>query len=283
MPINMNRKTKREIAVALKGLAMVFVIIILVTAAIRIKFEKEYMPYPDSLSLLPVNDYALDHFYQDENGLLSYEDDNYYSMAGIDVSEHQGVIDWQKVKEAGIEFAYLRAGFRGYSIGGLHEDHCFYDNYKGAKENGIKVGVYFFSQAINEEEAREEAEFVHQMIKDLEIDLEVVYDYEMPEESRIRNLEKSQYTLNALSFATAIMTYGYKPMIYANLDWIYHVYDMSKILNYDLWYAQYYQEPEVVYAYKIWQYSENGHLDGINEDVDLNVRFIPKHMNDQSQ
>lgn len=279
----MNKKTKREIAIAAKGLFMVLAIMVLVSVAIRIKFEREYIPYPDSLSLLPSNDYDLSCFYYNEKGLLSYEDDNCYSQAGIDVSEHQGVIDWQKVKESGIEFAYLRAGFRGYSLGGLHEDHYFYENYQGAKENGIKVGIYFFSQAINEEEAREEAEYVHKMIKDLQIDLEVVYDYEMPAESRIANLEKSQYTLNALSFATTIQSYGYQPMIYANLDWIYHVYDMSKILNYDIWYAQYYQEPEVIYDYQIWQYSENGHIDGINEDVDLNVRFIPKHMNDQSQ
>lgn len=271
----MTKKLKRELKVAFKSLFMIIVIMVIVTLSIRMKFEKEYVPYPESLSTLPLNDYDKELFIENDQGIMHYQDDNYIEEMGIDVSEHQRVIDWKAVKDSGVDFAYLRAGYRGYSEGGLHQDYYFLDNYNGAKENGIKVGVYFFSQAINEKEAREEAEYLIDIIKDLDIDLEIVYDYEMPSESRIKDLPKPQYSLNALSFCTTVETYGYKPMIYTNLDWIYNYYDMSKILNYDIWYAQYYKQPETIYSYSIWQYSEKGIIDGINEEVDLNIRLTP--------
>ena len=207
--------------------------------------------------------------------LKTYEDENFYSLNGIDVSEHQGKIDFSTLKDQGIEFVYLRLGYRSYGDGSLHLDACFEENYQKAKEAGLMIGVYFFSQAINEKEAIDEAYFVKDNLKGKSIDLHVVYDLEdiSYDTSRMSDTSKEVRVNNAMSFAAKIKDLGYEPMIYCNMKWMAFTLDMEELAGYDFWYADYYDVPQCPYDYKIWQYSETGIVPGINGNVDLNLWF----------
>ena len=208
----------------------------------------------------------------------SYEDEEYYSTLGVDVSSYQGDIDWQKVKESGVDFAYIRVGYRGYKEGTLNKDELFEKNVRAAKKAGLKVGVYFFSQAVSQVEAIDEAYFVRNAIRGLDIDLPIAYDLEDIDydQSRIDELTNDEKTLCALSFAAKIEEFGYKPMIYTNLEWSIFHYDLSQIMNYDIWFAQYNKLPYFDYAFKVWQYTDHGVIPGISEPVDLNIMLIKK-------
>ncbi len=225
------------------------------------------------------HDYNLDNIV-DKNGYKYYYDSSgkKSSSLGIDVSYAQKKIDWDKVKSEGVDFAIIRLGYRGYETGILHTDEYFYDNVKGAVDAGVEVGVYFFSQAINIAEAREEAEYVLEKIKDMDITYPVVFDWEVISGNPARTDGISGDTLNkcAIEFCRKIEEAGYKPMIYASLNLLrdqYEKYDIDIISQYDLWLAEYKEYPEYPYDFKIWQYTNEGIIDGIDFKTDLNVYF----------
>lgn len=197
------------------------------------------------------------------------------SMIGIDVSYYQGEIDWQKVKAAGIEYAILRCGLRGYETGELRVDTKFHEYIKGANEAGIPVGVYFFSQAISPEEAREEAGFVLDQIKGYKIDFPIVYDWETIGEdtARTNHVSPDMLTDCTVAFCEEIKAAGFTPMYYTNRNIGYRKLDLSKLCDYDLWIADFNEYPSFYYKYTMWQYSYTGRVDGIENDVDLNVCF----------
>ena len=210
-----------------------------------------------------------------------YEDEHYGSRFGIDVSTFQGDIDWKKVRDDGVEFAFIRIGRRGATTGLIYEDDEFEKNYQGAKENGIEVGVYFFSQAISEKEAREEAEWVVKQLKGKQIDLPVVYDLEEvyleDETPRTEGISPETATKNASTFLETIEKKHYKGMLYTSLYWSEYYYDMDRFITYPIWYAQYENDvPELDLPISIWQYSSQGIVDGISEKTDLNIMFIRK-------
>ncbi|MBP3892345.1 MAG: hypothetical protein J6D29_09230 [Solobacterium sp.] len=204
---------------------------------------------------------------------------SYYSYPGatlgIDVSVHQGVINWQAVRNAGVEFVFIRVGYRGYTAGGIYKDNNFEDNYWGAKNAGLKVGVYFFSQAINTQEAIDEANFVLENIRGKNIDLEVVYDLEEVESSlgRANNLTKEDWTNQAMEFSHVIKSNGFEPMVYTNLYWARKYFDLNTVMNYPIWLAQYNTIPTFPYQFKYWQYSSSGRINGISGNVDMNLWF----------
>ena len=216
------------------------------------------------------------------SGKYYYEDEHFTSMFGIDVSEFQKEIDWDKVSNDSVEFAYIRMGRRGATTGELYIDDRFEENYKGAKDNGIKVGVYFFSQALDEKEAREEAQFVIENIKDKELDLPVVYDCEevFLEEGlvpRIVLLSKTEITTNAIAFMEEMKKNDYDVMAYTYPYWLQNFYDLARLADYKIWFAQYdFGYPEIDHFVDIWQYSKNGTINGIEGDVDLDIMFIEK-------
>ena len=219
------------------------------------------------------------------SGKYYYSDEHFSSCFGIDVSEFQDDIDWKKVKNDSVEFAYLRIGRRGATTGLLYEDDKFEQNYKGAKENGLKIGVYFFSQAINEKEAVEEAEWVIEHLKGKQLDLPVVYDCEEvfieDEKPRLEGLEAKQLTDNALAFIKRIEKEGHECMIYTYLYWAENYFEMDRLTDYPFWFAQYdTDEPKLEYPLAIWQYSKNGTINGISEPTDLNIMFIAKEENE---
>ncbi len=209
-----------------------------------------------------------------ENGEYQYVVGNkVMSYKGIDVSSHQGDIDWMQVAEDGVEFAFIRVGFRGYGKeGNLMEDEKFDQNIMGAQEAGIKVGVYMFSQAITEEELQEEVDLVLNKIAPYQLDCPVVFDVEMISgDGRANALSLEDRTNLTLSFCEAIEREGYIAMVYHNTEMGAVKIDIASLENYDKWYASYSDKMFYPYEYKVWQYSEKGTVAGINGNVDMNI------------
>lgn len=211
-----------------------------------------------------------------ENGEIQYvKDSKVVSKKGIDVSKYQGNIDWDKVAADGVEFAMIRLGYRGYGTGALVLDELFEQNIKGAKAAGIKVGVYFFSQAISNAEAKEEAEFVIEHLKSYKLDYPIAFDTEeiANDSSRMDGMTPDEITDTAITFCDTVEAAGYDSMIYANLRWFNMSMNMEKLEKYDKWYAYYDNELYFPYKVDIWQYSDAGQVDGINGTVDLNIQI----------
>ena len=215
-----------------------------------------------------------DLFLKTGNGRMVYNDSSVVAYSGIDVSSYQDEIDWQAVKNDGITFAFIRVGYRGYgSEGKICEDEMFKKNIQGALNAGIRVGVYFFSQAISPEEALEEAEFTLSLVQGYNLSYPIVFDWERYsiEESRTYNTESEVITACAKAFCDRIMQAGYRPMIYLNCDLGYYDYDLETLSDYDCWLAQYNDKPTYYYHYTIWQYTKSGTVAGINGTVDMNI------------
>ena len=207
-----------------------------------------------------------------DGDIMRYTDGPY--SLGIDVSHHQGDIDWNAVKAAGFDFAILRIGYRGYAQEGtLNADKKFEEYYTKAKEAGLKVGVYFFAQAVNEEEAREEAEFVLGILNGRSLELPVVYDPEsiLDDEARTDDVSGQQFTANTAVFCRLIEEGGYSPMIYANMLWEAFELDLEKLADYPIWYADYEDKPHTPYAFKIWQYTNEASVPGVSGVCDIDI------------
>lgn len=233
-----------------------------------------FVPIRDDLQK---NDYALENLNILEDGEVQYmQDGQVVSHKGIDVSKHQGNIDWAKVAADGVEFAFIRVGLRGYGTEGkLVEDEYFEQNIKGALQAGIKVGVYFYSQAITDAELLEEANLVLEKVKPYNIELPIVYDVEKVSggKGRANALSVEERTRLTALFCQTVQDAGYKPMIYHNMEMGTLMLDLGQLEQYDKWFAYYNDDLYYPYAYKVWQYSEKGAVDGINEEVDLNIWF----------
>ena len=233
-----------------------------------------FVPIRDDLQK---NDYVLENLNILEDGEVQYmQDGQVVSHKGIDVSKHQGNIDWTKVAADGVEFAFIRVGLRGYGTEGkLVEDEYFEQNVKGALQAGIKVGVYFYSQAITDEELLEEANLVLEKVKPYNIELPIVFDVEKVSggKGRANELSVEERTRLTALFCQTIQDAGYKPMIYHNMEMGTLMLDLGQLEQYDKWFAYYNDDLYYPYAYKVWQYSEKGAVDVINEEVDLNIWF----------
>ena len=246
--------------------------------------------YPDDIVavsngkfyFVPINRELKLNTYSDENlnilesGEYQYMDGaQVISHKGIDVSRFQGNIDWNAVAQDGVEFAFIRVANRGYGTGKLVEDEKFDANLKGAVAAGLHVGVYIYSQAVNEDEAREEANFVIDKLKAHGVNCPIVFDVEKTADptGRMNQLSVEERTNLTLLFCQTVEQAGYKPMIYHNLEMGALLIDIETLEGYDKWFAYYNDDMYYPYEYKIWQYSDKGKVDGINADVDLNISF----------
>ena len=191
-------------------------------------------------------------------------------------TSYQGDIDWKKVAASGIRYAILRAGFRGYGSGKLVVDKKFDANIKGATAAGIKVGAYFFSQAVTEEEAREEARTAVEHLQGYEVTLPVVVDVEniSYDEARADELDKETRTDVTLAFLDEVEKSGYKPMLYTGLLVYFHYLDQSRIWQYPLWYAFYTENLYFPYKISCWQYTDSASVQGIKGNVDMSIWFV---------
>lgn len=265
---------------------MLLIAAIIISAAVSIGiFIKNTFFKPETLEynghILPVSKNAeknkLDpeKFYS-ENGRIYYDSDDV--EYGIDVSSHQGEIDWAKVKADGMDFAIIRVGYRGYGEAGtINKDEYFDRNIQGALENGLKVGVYFFSQAITADEAAEEARFVLDAITGYDISYPVIYDWEHivgVESARTYYYEDFDISSFANAFCHEIINAGYDSTVYFNPTYGYLLYDIDEISQHGFWLAQYSDRPSFYYGFLIWQYTNAGSVDGVGTSVDINISFI---------
>ncbi len=232
-----------------------------------------FVPINESLKL---NNLVAEGLMLKSDGTVEYvENGQVISYKGIDVSKHQGEIDWEKVAADGVKFAFIRVGNRGYGSGAIVEDAQFDENIKGAISNGIQVGVYFFSQAINEQEAKEEAQFVLDKIAPYRVQCPIVIDVEKvaDSEARMNKISSEQRTANTLVFLQAVEDAGYEAMLYHNMEMGLLMLDLAQFEEYNKWFAYYNKEIYYPYAFDVWQYSDKGRVNGINGDVDLNISF----------
>ncbi len=194
---------------------------------------------------------------------------------GIDVSKFQGDIDWETVAANGVKFVIIRLGSRGYETGELVLDDKFTENIEGALGAGLKVGVYFFSTAVNEKEARQEAEFILDAVAGYQLSMPVVFDTEIITSGKSRNAGITPQTLTAVTraFCERIRGEGLTPMIYANAKRLTTRLYLQELEEYDKWLADYRSWPDYPYNFKMWQYSDKGSVPGISGNVDLNLYF----------
>lgn len=210
---------------------------------------------------------------------------NYNIYNGIDVSKYNGDINWDKAKKDGVDFVIVRVGYRGYGKSGtLCTDPNYKANIEGALAAGIKVGVYYFTEALTTDEAREEAKFCISKIKDYNITLPVAIDYEYPTDGknpigRMYNakLTKAEATANVKAFCAAVKKAGYTPLVYANKS------DLSSLINgktigntYKVWLANYTTKTTYANSYEYWQYTSSGKVNGITGKVDCNFWYTKK-------
>ena len=197
------------------------------------------------------------------------------SSTGIDVSKWQGNIDWTAVKAAGIEFAIIRVGYRGSQTGVLVEDPYFRQNINGATGAGIKVGIYFFTQAITEAEAVEEASMALSLTQGYNLAYPIFVDSENGSgNARANGLDKATRTACVSAFCKTIQNAGRKAGVYASKSWYNSKLDTSQLNNYCIWVAQYNSECTYTGRYSIWQYTSKGSIPGINGNVDLNRSYM---------
>lgn len=193
-------------------------------------------------------------------------------IKGIDVSSWQGNIDWQQVKDSGVEFVIIRVGGRGTTEGNIYPDEMCQTYYEGAKAAGLKVGAYFFSQSVTEEEAVEEAEYVLDVVKDWDLEMPIVYDWEyIGDGARTDNMVAGLLTEMAKAYCDTVKNAGYDPMIYFGRSQSADLLILPELEEYGFWLAMY--NPIMDYPYKIdiWQYTETGSVPGISGNVDLNL------------
>lgn len=196
-------------------------------------------------------------------------------MVGIDVSSWQYDIDWREVANAGAQFAMIRIGYRGSESGRINADKYAQQNLAGAAEAGLHVGVYFFSQALTREEAEEEAYYVLETIKDLNIAMPVVFDWEKVENEESRSVDMDRRTLTdcALTFLETIELAGYDAMVYFNPYQSRTLFYLPELKDYDFWLASYTDRMDFPYKVKMWQYTDSGSIPGIDTPCDFNIYF----------
>lgn len=241
--------------------------VLLALAAVALWPEKKAEPEP----ILPKNPYKAVDFVWNE-GFLQCDG----AVTGIDVSRFQGDVDWQAVKDAGVEFVFVRLGNRHSEDGTLIEDIKAKDNLAGARAAGLKIGAYFFSQAVSAEEAREEAVLALEILGNTKLDLPLAYDWEIVNaDARTKSVTDRVLLSCVETFCEAVETAGYAPMVYFNLELSKTLLDPKEIVEYPFWFAQYADAPELPYKMEFWQYSDCGTVPGIEGKVDLNLWFDP--------
>lgn len=200
------------------------------------------------------------------------------SYVGVDISKHTGVVNFNRLKATGVDYVMLRLGARGYATGQITLDDNFIENIEAAIEAELDIGIYFYSQAISEEEANQEADFVIQNLAPYKehIKYPVACDMEkVPNDNaRIDSLSREDKTTITNTFLSSIQAAGYIPMIYGNKEWLIKNIDLAKLQNYDVWLTQEQDIPDYPYQYAMWQYTTTGLINGIEGDANLNICFV---------
>lgn len=252
---------------------------------VRVKDKVEYLAI-DDISLLIKTEEEIDAEAEDtaiadaladadKTEIQRLQNTTANSKVGIDVSKWNGEIDWDKVRNAGVQYAIVRAGYRGSKSGSLVEDPFFEANMKGAAASGMPVGIYFFTQAVNEVEAVEEASVVLSLIRDYKIDYPVFIDTEgAGGEGRADGMDPETRTLVCEAFCRTIENAGYDAGVYASRNWYNNNLYTQRLENYVIWLAEYRSVPLYQGYYRMWQYTSKGRIDGISGNVDMNISYL---------
>lgn len=252
---------------------------------VRVKDKVEYLAI-DDISILIKTEDEIDAEAEDTKVADALEDADRTEIknlqassgntrVGIDVSKWNGDIDWDRVKNAGVEFAIIRAGYRGSVSGSLVEDPYFETNMRGAAASGIPVGVYFFTQAVNEVEAVEEASAVLRLIQEYQMDYPIFIDTESAGgDGRADSLDVETRTLVCEAFCRTIVNAGYRAGVYGSRNWYNNYLETRRLENYHIWLAEYRSVPIYQGYYQMWQYSSKGKIDGIEGNVDMNISYL---------
>lgn len=224
------------------------------------------------MGLLRANPYGPEDFTY-ENGFLTCTAGT--ALPGVDVSAHQGAVDWEQVRDAGMAFAIVRLGYRGYTNGGIYYDEYALDNLRGARNAGLDIGAYFYSQALTPEEAREEARLCLEVLDGMPLELPVVYDWEyVSEEARTASMDSRTLTDCALAFCQTVEEAGYQAMIYFNPSLGESLLRLEELTDYGWWLAMYSNRMTYPHAVDLWQYTDAGEVSGISGPVDVNLLFV---------
>ena len=225
---------------------------------------------------------AADFYTPDAGNMVSYTGDACIAQQGIDVSYFQGEIDWDAVKADGIDFAFIRAGYRGYTDGYINMDQNFPKNAQGALDAGLEIGLYFFSQAITENEAQEEAKWLLQAAQRYDVTLPLVFDWETIGENPARTdgVLGEQMTSFARAFCSEIRAGGYEPAVYFNRWQGCYDYDLGQLSGASLWLSADDEADDWYYAHSYWQYTYTGTVNGIEGPVDRDLRYLPAEDNE---
>lgn len=227
---------------------------------------------------LPKNNYDFTNLSESAN-LRRYTDGGKkISFVGVDISRHNENVNFRSIKSAGIDYVMIRLGARGYSTGQISLDDNFVENMDAAIEAGLDIGVYFYSQAINQEEAIQEANFVIQNLAPYKehINYPVAFDMEnvANDKARIDGLSRDDKTSIAAAFLNGVQAAGYIPMLYGNKEWLIKNVDLAKLQDFDVWLSQDSDIPDYPYQYTMWQYTTTGVLNGVTGDANLNICFV---------
>lgn len=225
---------------------------------------------------LPKHEYDFTKLVCQSDLMKYYEDSKQVSFVGVDISKAEGYVDFNKLKKAGVDFVMLRVGARGYSSGQLVIDEYFSDNIKRATDAKLEIGLYFFSQAITEAEAIEEANLVMQQIEGYTVRYPIAIDMEYVDNdtSRIEGVSRADKTTITKAFLDTVQKAGYEPMIYGDKQWLIKQIDLSKLTGYSVWLSQLEDVPDYPYRFSMWQYSRSVSLDGISGYANMNISFI---------
>ena len=254
------------------ALATALVMTLVLMLSLSINRPMPEAPETTAPPTVPPSPFLPSDFTYNEDGYLTCSTGT--AVLGIDVSEHQNDIDWDLVKAAGVEFVMIRVGWRGQTEGKLTEDTMAQINYAGARAAGLKVGAYFFSQAITEQEAVAEAEFAMDRIRGWELDMPLVFDWEyVGDHARTADMDPGLLTDISVAFCETVALAGYEPMIYFNVFQSEYLLHLEELTQYPFWLAMYSDRMDYPYAVDMWQYSCTGQVAGIETDVDLNLWF----------
>lgn len=216
---------------------------------------------------------------EERAGLKRYmENGKKISYVGVDISKQTGNVNFARLKAAGIDYVMIRLGGRGYSTGQITLDEKFTENIEGAIAEGLDVGIYFYSQAISQDEAVQEVNFIIQNLEPYKgsVKYPVVFDMEFVanDEARIDGLSREDRTTIATSFLESVKAAGYIPMFYGDKEWLIKEIDLAKLQDYDVWLTQEEDIPDYPYQYAMWQYTTTGVVNGIEGDANLDICFI---------
>ena len=223
--------------------------------------------------------FSLDRYaFSVTNGIVNYTKDGLTLERGIDVSEYQHEIDWQAVAASGIQFAIIRLGYRGTSLGSLNADTYYAENIQKARAAGLKVGGYFYSQAVSLMEAAEEAVFTAQLLEGYHLDLPVFFDWENFGDEGVRTNDVSAETITAccVEYCKLLASEGIAVGVYSSIPHVYWQYLLDDLDGLTVWMGDPGNWPEFYYEHTYWQYSFTGTVPGIEGNVDLDVRYVPQ-------